>query len=208
MKKVLFIFALLLSGLTAGAQDDVYGHRDEAVDEHQNDGGFTGAGITADGAYERKEVVMVDTVSAGVLYDRAMMALSDWTGANGKAKVGVDYQNQETHTVIYKGRYSLGFKDVFLGTGWERFADFTLKVKCKDGRAQVTLSVPTVTGVYNANGITRRATIGQLAQTVEKSRGKKRERGLEMMRYLTGTADEIVVAIEESLKGEESEEDF
>lgn len=203
-----FLFFALLATLTAGAQDDVYGLPDEAVDEHQKDGGFTGAGLTQDGAYERKAMVTVDSVSAGVLYDRAMMALSDWTGANGKAKAGVDYQNQETHTVIYKGRYSLGFKDVFLGTGWERFADFTLKVRCKDGRAQVTLSVPTVTGVYNSNGITRQATFGQLAKTVEKSRGKKRERGLEMMRYLTGTADGIVAEMEEMLKGGESEEDF
>ena len=193
MKKV-FLFFALLSGLTAGAQDDVYGSRDE-----EKDGGLTGAGLTSDGAYERKEVVAVDSVSADVLYDRATMALSDWTGANGKAKAGVDYQNQETHTLIYKGRYSLGFKDVFLGSGWERFADFTLKVRCKDGRAQVTLSVPTVTGIYNSNGITRRATVGQLAKTVEKSRGKKRERGLAMMKYLTDTADGIVAEMEERL---------
>lgn len=200
MKKVFVMMVLLAAALTASAQDDVY-----QQEESQTDGGGQ---TEVASSYEKKKVVVVDSVSAGVLYDRAMMALSDWTGANGKAKAGVDYQNQETHTVIYKGRYSLGFKDVFLGTGWERFADFTLKVRCKDGRAQVTLSVPTVTGVYNSNGITRQATFGQLAKTVEKSRGKKRERGLAMMRHLTGTADGIVAEMEERLKGGESEEDF
>lgn len=80
MKKVFFIFALLLSGLTAGAQDDVYGFRDKAVDEHQKNGGSTGTELTSDGAYENQEVVTVDSASAAVLYDRAMMALSDWTG--------------------------------------------------------------------------------------------------------------------------------
>ena len=63
--------------------------------------------LTDTGAYEKKEVVVVDSVKAIILFERAMIALSDWTGPDGKAKAGIDYQEKETGTVIYKGRYSL-----------------------------------------------------------------------------------------------------
>ena len=111
--------------------------------------------LTENGAYEKKEVVKVDSTKAIILFERAMIALSDWTGPDGKAKAGIDYQEKETGTVIYKGRYSLGFKNTFLGDGWYRYAEFTLKVRCKDGRAQVTIIVPSITAIYNRNGMTR-----------------------------------------------------
>ena len=67
MKKVLFIFAMLAVAMTVAAQD---------------------IELNEQGAYERKEVVQVDSVTAAVLYDRAMVALSEWTGPDGKAKAG------------------------------------------------------------------------------------------------------------------------
>lgn len=179
MKKVLLIFALLLAGLTAGAQD---------------------IELTPDGAYERKEVVTVDSVSAAVLYDRAMMALTDWTGPDGKAKAGIDYQNQETHTVIYKGTFSLGFKNTFLGDGWHRYANFTLKVRCKDGRAQVTVTVGTMTGIYNRGNIERSWTVGEIQKAVNKSKGAKRERGEMLLADIVETADGIMAAMGVKLK--------
>ena len=179
MRKVLFIFALLLFGLTAGAQD---------------------IELTPEGAYEKKEVVVVDSASAAVLYDRAMMALSDWTGPDGKAKVGIDYQNQETHTVIYKGTFSLGFKNIFLGDGWHRYANFTLKVRCKDGRAQVTVTVGTMTGIYNRGNIERSCTIADIKEAVNKSKGAKRERGEKLLADIVEMADGIMAAMGAKLK--------
>lgn len=171
MKKVFFIFALLLAKLTAGAQD---------------------IQLTSGGAYEKQEVVTVDSVSAAVLYDRAMMALTDWTGPDGKAKAGIDYQNQETHTVVYKGTFSLGFKNTFLGDGWHRYANFTLKVRCKEGRAQVTVTVGTMTGIYNRGNIERTWTIAEIKEAVKKSKGAKRERGEMLLADIVETADGIM----------------
>jgi len=179
MKKVLSIFALLLSALTAGAQD---------------------IELTPNGAYERKEVVTVDSASAAVLYDRAMIALSDWTGPDGKAKVGIDYQNQDTHTVVYKGTFSLGFKNVFLGDGWHRYANFTLKVRCKNGRAQVTVTVGTMTGIYSLGNIERSCTVAEMKEAVMKIKGPKRERGEKLMAYIVETADGIMAAMGVKLK--------
>ena len=179
MKKVFLFFALVLAGLTAGAQD---------------------IELTPDGAYERKEVVTVDSVSAAVLYDRAMIALTDWTGPDGKARAGIDYQNQETHTVIYKGTFSLGFKNTFLGDGWHRYANFTLKVRCKDGRAQVTVTVGTMTGIYNRGNIERSWTVGEIQKAVMKSKGARHERGEMLLADIVETADGIMAAMGVKLK--------
>ena len=46
--------------------------------------------LTESGAYEKKEVVKVDSTKAIILFERAMIALSDWTGPDGKAKAGID----------------------------------------------------------------------------------------------------------------------
>lgn len=156
--------------------------------------------VNESGAYEKTEVVLVDSVSSGVLFGRAMEALSDWTGPDGNAKAGIDYQDKETGTVIYKGRYSLGFKNTFLGDGWSRYAEFTLKVRTKDGRAQVTVTVPKVTAVYSRNGTTREGTVAQLVSQVEKAKGAKGERGEKLLEDLTGTADGMVKAMAERLK--------
>jgi hypothetical protein len=160
--------------------------------------------------YERKEVVDVDGVNAAVLYDRAMMALSDWTGPDGKAKAGIDYQNQETHTVIYKGTFSLGFKNVFLGDGWNRYANFTVKVRCKDGRAQVTVNVGTLTAALASNGRSQTFTLGESIAELKKRSGKRRERGEETATYITDTADNILQAMKLSLqgKGKNADDDF
>ena len=163
--------------------------------------------LTEAGAYEKKEVVVVDSTNAIVLFERAMIALSDWTGPDGKAKAGIDYQEKQTGTVIYKGRYSLGFKNTFLGDGWDRYAEFTLKVRCKDGRAQVTLTVPTVTAIYNRNGMTRTNSVKMLLDAVRQSKGAKHERGEKLMADLTETADGIFSAMCERLKNSGGDDD-
>lgn len=201
------IFVFFLAGLTSlascMAQDDVYLVKKsarESLAPQVADGGVLDVPLTSGGGYEKVEVVAVEGASAGVLFGRAMEALSDWTGPDGKAKAGVDYQDKETGTVIYKGRYSLGFKNVFLGDGWRRYSDFTLKVRCKDGKAQVTVTVPTMTGVYNRNGLTRDWTVAELVAQVKKTKGDKRERGLVLVSDLVENADGLVSAMCERLK--------
>lgn len=157
--------------------------------------------LTETGAYEKKEVVVVDSAKAIVLFERAMIALSDWTGPDGKAKVGIDYQEKETGTVIYKGTYSLGFKSGFLGQGWDRWADFILKVRCKDGKAQITMSVPTITGVFSGNGFKRLFSLSELLEAINKSGKNKKERGRLLFQDITNTADSIVQAMANRLKG-------
>lgn len=186
MKKVLLLFALVAC-VNANAQD---------------------IELTETGAYEKKEVVVVDSTKAIVLFERAIIALCDWTGPDGKAKVGIDYQDKETATVIYKGMFSLGFKNVFLGDGWNRYADFVLKVRCKDGRAQVTATVPQITAVYNRNGMKSSASTAQWVQAVKEAKGKRHERGIALLNDLTNTVDGLVAAMADRLKKGIDDDDF
>ena len=186
MKKV-FLLLVLFTCINANAQD---------------------IQLTEAGAYVKKEVVVVDSTKAIVLFERAMIALSDWTGPDGKAKAGIDYQEKETGTVIYKGMFSLGFKNVFLGDGWNRYADFVLKVRCKDSKAQVTITVPQITAVYNRNGMKSSASTAQWVQAVKEAKGKKHERGVALLNDLTSTVDGLASAMVERLKKGNDDDDF
>lgn len=152
------------------------------------------------GAYEKKVVVFVDSTKADALYDRAMEALSDWAGVSGKAQAGLDYHNRDAGTVIYKGHEYIGFKNVFLGDGWERYADFIIKVRCKDGRAQITTSIPTITFVYNKNGMKRNLTAAELIKVVEEAKGKRKDRGIAILGDIKELIETISTAMSERLK--------
>ena len=186
MKKV-FLLLVLLACINANAQD---------------------IELTENGAYEKKEVVVVDSTKAIILFERAMIALSDWTGPDGKSKAGIDYQEKETGTVIYKGVFSLGFKNVFLGEGWQRYADFVLKVRCKDGKAQVTVTVPQIKAIYSTDGRKWSASTAEWVQDVKEAKGKRHERGVALLNDLTSTVDGLASAMAERLKKGNDDDDF
>jgi len=109
--------------------------------------------LTDGGVYEQKEVVNVDSVSAQELYLRALEALSDWTGTDGRSKYGIDHQDKESATVIFKGKDYLGSRRYNGIYSWLIFSDFTLKIRCKDGRAQIVVTVPSMTADFSANNV-------------------------------------------------------
>lgn len=122
MKKLLSIVVLLLMVMTVSAQEQL-----------------------VNGVIEKKQVVMVEGVSADKLYVRALEALSDWAGAQSKSQIGIDVQDKEEGLVVYKGRLEMGYHKANFMAGWEVYADFTIKIKCKEGRAQVSANVPSLT---------------------------------------------------------------
>ena len=131
MKKIIFMMLMMSAVLTASAQ----------------------VTLTDSGVYEQKEIVNVEGADAQTLYLRALEALSDWTGTEGRSKYGIDHQDKESATVIFKGNDYLGARKFNLIHYWYVFSDFTLKVRCKDGRAQVTVTVPSLTAVFSANNV-------------------------------------------------------
>lgn len=129
MKKVLLSLVMLMAGIAINAQDNPL----------------------TNGIYEKKVVVKADSVKASTLYVRALEALSDWAGSNAKSKMGIDVQDKDEALVVYKGNVHLGFEyySKFAGAGWDFYIDMTIKVKCKDGKAQVTATVPSLTYISN-----------------------------------------------------------
>lgn len=125
MKKLLMTIALAASVVIASAQ-----------------------GSIINGAYENKVVREYPGVSAETLYIRALEALSDWAGTQAKSSINIDVQDKEEGLVVYKGQMYLGFHKSNPFYGWDALADFTLKIRVKDGKAQLSCHVPTLTIDY------------------------------------------------------------
>lgn len=130
MKKVLLNVIMILVALNVSAQSVVL----------------------TNGIYEKKTVVNADSVKAGTLYVRVLEALSDFAGSQGKSKIGIDVQDKDEGLVVYKGRYFLGYGKANMLYGWDTYADFTLKVRCKDGKAQLSVTVPSMTFQWDGDG--------------------------------------------------------
>ena len=158
MKKVLSIIALLLVGMMASAQD--LPDMDSVI-----------AIVKEKGVYEQKHVVTVDGASASTLYRRAMEALSEWVGPEGRSKAGLDYCDKEEGIVTYKGVCYNGNRK-FLTATTDIYTDFVLKVRCKDGRAQVTVTVPSMYMIL-PNGDKRTYSIRDVVNQMEESKKKK-----------------------------------
>ena len=133
MKKGLLSLVMLMAGMAINAQTT----------------------LNENGVYEKKVVVQYDSVPAQTLYLRALEALSDWTGSEGKSSFGIDHKDKESATVIFKGKAYMGYRKFMAYGGWNVWAEFTLKVRCKDGKAQLSAIVPSMWFEYNANAHTK-----------------------------------------------------
>ena len=122
MKKVLLSMLMLIIGMTISAETT----------------------LNESGVYELKVVEVFDNINASTLYDNSLIALSDVVGSYEKSKTNIDVAEKDAGMIVYKGELYLGFKKVNNGCGYETFANFTLKVRCKDGKIQYTITVPSL----------------------------------------------------------------
>ena len=163
--------------------------------------------LTESGVYEKKEVVNADNLKTSELFGRAMEALSDWTGPDGRSKAGIDYQDKESGTIIYKGNYYMGFRHVVLRAGWDMYASFTMKVRCKDGRAQITVTIPSMTGKYSANNVERTVPLSEIVKTINE-KGKKKRPTHDFLPKIPEVATTLINAMSQRLKMGEDDDDF
>ena len=151
--------------------------------------------LTSDGTYEVKKVVEVPGVSAQTLYDRAVIALSDWTGASGKAKAGLDIHDRDAGIVVYKGHEYMWSKKQ-RRQEYDVFADFSLKVRCKDGKAQITSTIHSMTAAGKTY-ILRDAI--QVSQK-EKDSDERKQEIAERVKKVKSIADVLLTSMEDRLK--------
>lgn len=101
------------------------------------------------GVYEKKVVAQFEGVDLQTLYVRALEALSDWAGSAKNSSINIDVKDKEEGLVVYKGKLYMGYRRVNV-SGWNTFANFTLKIKCKDGKSQLSVNVPSLTFIWVA----------------------------------------------------------
>ena len=149
--------------------------------------------LNENGIYEKKQVVTVEGIATSEFYRRAMVALSDWKGSDGKSSANIDYQDREAGMVIYKGKFSLGVRKSWPAI-WHRYAEFTLKVRCKDGRAQVTVGVQSIYAVDD-KGRSQSFTMPEVIEIYQKAGNNRKERMESMMSDIKTTADTMLTAM-------------
>ena len=103
------------------------------------------------GVYEVIKVEQYEDLNAEVLYDRTLVALSDIKGSSSHSKFNIDVAEKTGGIIVYKGELFIGYHKVNISGGYNYFADLTLKVRCKDGRVQYTITVPTMTPYWDGN---------------------------------------------------------
>ena len=152
------------------------------------------------GALEMKRVVEVEGASKNTLYRKAMEALSDWTGAEGRSKAGIDYSDKEEGIVNYKGAFYQGSKKV-ITSSIDYYTDFTMKIRCKDGKAQVTVTVPSGYAIMT-DGRKRSWT---MRDAIAKSKGKK-ETKIEGVLNVREVVPLLVTAMEQALTAHDDDD--
>ncbi len=155
------------------------------------------------GEYEVKQVVTA-TGTAAQLYDRAIIALASLT--QGNAKNHIDYQDRTAATVVYKGTYDLGSRTL-ITTRMERYALCTIKVRCKDGRAQITTTVTHYQAFVPGYGM-QTFTLSDFVDTVNKTKGKKQQRGQKILADIEDQTAGLMAFMAQSLQSTQADDDF
>lgn len=151
--------------------------------------------------YEVKKVIIADSVKASTLYVRSLEALSNWTGSQQKSKANIDVQDKDEGIVVYKGMLYLGYGKQNMMYGWDTFADFTMKVRCKDGKAQVTFTIPTLTYFWTADNSSVTVPVSEVFPEYRYS-GKMliKKASLKLAPTIPDTVDAVVNAIAKDIK--------
>ena len=181
MKRLLFFFLMCLP-MMAGAQVLTIEEATAIVKEK--------------GVLEQKSVVIVDGVSKNTLYRRAMEALSDWTGPEGRSKAGIDYSDKEEGIVTYKGVYYNGYRKLMLSS-LPFYTDFTMKVRCKEGKAQITVSVPSMHTILD-DGSKKVWSMREIVESQDNINPKKLEKAKKKTNAIS--AREIVYILLQSME--------
>lgn len=129
MKKVLVTLVLLVSAMFVCAQTE----------------------LNSAGEYELKVVKEYPGMTAGNIFDKTLIVLSDIKGGSEFSKFNFDVKEKDSGIIVYKGRLFIGYRKVNISGGYDYLADVTLKVRIKEGKAQYTITVPTMTLFWHGN---------------------------------------------------------
>ena len=130
------------------------------------------------------------------------------TGREQKSKAGLDYCDKEEGIVTYKGEFYNGYREHSFGRQVPFYTDFTMKIRCKDGKAQITVTVPTIHAAL-PNGQTKTWTMREVVEQKEKAsprkveKAKKKTHGINIREIV----ELLLTEMETALKND-SDDDF
>lgn len=156
-----------------------------------------GIELTPEGTYEVKKVTEIDGVNAQTLYDRAVVALSDWTSASGKASAGLDIHDRDAGIIVYKGHEYMWTKKQ-RRQEYDVFADFSLKVRCKDGKAQITSTIHSMTAAGRVFNLLDAIQVSQK----EKDSDERKHEISDRLKAVKSIADALLMEMEKRLKND------
>lgn len=183
MKKIITIIICLITTIISNAQE------------------YT----LTNGAYDNKTIEQYESISAEALYVKALEVLSDWSGSQKQSKINIDVQDKEQGLIIYKGSLYLGFYK-----GWNVYADFTLKIKCKDSKVQISCHIPTLTFDWWAKQYPTITTVPLeeiYPEYIHKSKYKIKKAAIEYTSKIPSVFDNVIVYLAEKLKTQ-NDDDF
>lgn len=103
------------------------------------------------GEYELKVVREYSGMSAENIFDKTLVALSEIKGGSEFSKFNFDVKERDGGIIVYKGKLFLGYREVNISGGYDYLADVTLKIRIKEGKAQYTITIPTMTLYWRGN---------------------------------------------------------
>lgn len=170
---------------------------------------FGNAQEMVNGVLEYKTVKQFDGMSKDVLYTKALTALSNLAGSLQNSKLNIDVQDKETGLVVYKGQYWVGFHKSNMLYGYDGYADATIDIRCKDGRVQYIVRVPSVTFVWNGDPAQETAPTCELfpEYTYKKKLGNSKKAILDLYPKVPTVMHAIVESIAQKM-ATDSDDDF
>ena len=162
------------------------------------------------GAYDNKTIEQYESISTEALYVKALEVLSDWSGSQKQSKINIDVQDKEQGLIIYKGSLYLGFYKTNILAGWNVYADFTIKIKCKDEKAQISCHIPTLTFDWSAKQYPATTTVPLeeiYPEYIHKSKYKIKKAAIEYTSKIPSVFDKVIVYLAEKLKTQ-NDDDF
>lgn len=155
--------------------------------------------FNADEVLEQKEVVEVPGMSKEDIFVAVNSMLSDFHPEE-RSSLTTDLSNLETGTVISKGMLYLGFKKANPMCGYYNYANAIITVRCKDGKYQVVIKVPSYTLEWSADSTAETVPIKHVYPEYDGYKTKIHYTKKNMMEFGPRVGDHMI-ALMKSIKG-------
>ncbi len=100
---------------------------------------------------ELKQVITVEGASKDAIFTNIRTLISDALPTSNNSERAIDYSDANTGTIIAKGMYYIGEAKAIFGNKWHVYDNYTMTVKVKDGKFQISIKVPSIRLIYSGD---------------------------------------------------------